>query len=320
MKRINTILVVLLFTVISVNAQEKRINFSSGTLKIYSSKNFIIKGYDGDEVVIKSLHGNKSSSFFTDRKNIGFSAKNSPSRSYINGTVTGNKNYSFPLNNDSIKSGRVFFFNDEKRKKGLQRLGKNQENLENGIYFTIEQNNEELIFKDISEKDQFRMFTNESYEIMIPNAIKLNWHTDLFEDEEIGQRTMRFFNSKASAISNFSGEVEISSTLNNMKLEDVTGPVSINSMGGNITISFDKKTPKKLYSIYSNDGFIDVKLPSDSDVLVDVEGEAIYSDIDFKVLNEKDEPGKQKMRLKLKTGKVKMKLNAGLGSIYLRNN
>ena len=94
--------------------------------------------------------------------------------------------------------------------------------------------------------------------------------------------------------------------------------MSINTIGGNITIEFDKKTPQKLYSIYSNNGFIDVTLPSSSDVLVDGEGNAIYSDIDFKVLEEKDDLGRQQMRLKLKNGSVKMKLNAGLGSIYLR--
>ena len=94
--------------------------------------------------------------------------------------------------------------------------------------------------------------------------------------------------------------------------------MSINTIGGNITIEFDKKTPQKLYSIYSNNGFIDVTLPSSSDVLVDGEGDAIYSDIDFKVLEEKDDLGRQQMRLKLKNGSVKMKLNAGLGSIYLR--
>ena len=103
-----------------------------------------------------------------------------------------------------------------------------------------------------------------------------------------------------------------------MKLTDVTGPVSINSIGGNVTVVFDEKSPKKLYSVYSINGFIDVTLPSNSDIRVDAKGNDIFSDIDFKVEEEKEDEGLQHMRLKLKSGKVKMKLNAGLGNVYLR--
>ena len=74
----------------------------------------------------------------------------------------------------------------------------------------------------------------------------------------------------------------------------------------------------KLYSIYSNNGFIDITLPSDSNIQVDAQGAAIYSDIDFNVLSDKEEGNKQIMRLKLKNGNAKMRLDAGLGNIYLR--
>ena len=102
-----------------------------------------------------------------------------------------------------------------------------------------------------------------------------------------------------------------------MKLVDVTGPVSINSIGGNVTIEFIKKLPRKLYSVYSNNGFIDVTLPSNSDVIIDANSSSIFSDIDFNVLKDKELYEMHNMLLKLKSGKVKMKLNAGLGNIYL---
>ncbi|WP_288955051.1 hypothetical protein [uncultured Polaribacter sp.] len=323
MKNIKYILAFALsISFFGVNGQEKKIKFSKGTLKICSSKNFTITGYDGKEVIIKSLHEKRNSNFFRYRVNSTNAPGNFPrvkGATTISRSSRGSNSFSFHSSNDSLKKGRVVFFsNDGNRKEGLKRLGKKSENKDLGIYFTIEQKNGELIFKDQTE-GQLVMVSNERYEIKIPNSIKLNWHTNGC-DKVANQRRNRyvFFNSKASSLSNFNGEVEISTSLNNMKLVDVTGPVSINSIGGNVTIEFDKKEPKKLYSIYSNNGFIDVTLPSKSDVTVDTNSASIYSDIDFNVLEDKEEPGAQKMKLKLNKGNVKMKLNAGLGNIYLR--
>tara|TARA_R110001632_G_scaffold152588_3_gene270290 strand:+ start:4460 stop:5416 length:957 start_codon:yes stop_codon:yes gene_type:complete len=310
-----TVIIAISILFCNVNAQEKKIKFNKGTLKICSSKNFQIEGYDGDEVIIKSLHEKRESNlnFIVQGARNFTTSKNSSKNVVVRGTTSLSKS-----STDSIKTGNlVFFNNDSSRKIGLQKLGKKHENSDLGIFFTIEQNGDELVFKDQNQRS-FIMSSNEKYQVRIPNSIKLNWQTNACENKKTSTNQYRFFSSNESSLSNFDGEVEISSTLNNMKLVDVTGPVSINSIGGNVTIEFDKKTPKKLYSIYSNNGFIDITLPSNSDVLVDGEGNAIYSDIDFKVLEEKDDVGKQTMKLKLKNGKVKMKLNAGLGSIYLR--
>jgi len=311
----HTIIIAFSILFCNVNAQEKKIKFNNGTLKICSSKNFQIEGYDGDEVIIKSLHEKRENNlnFVVRGAKTSTANLNSSNNVVVRGTTSLSK-----WNTDSIKKGNLVFFNhDSSRKKGLEKLGKKHQNSDSGIYFTIEQNGHELVFKD-QNQGSFIMSSNEKYLVKIPNSIKLNWQTNNCENKKTSNRQYRFFSSNESSLSNFDGEVEISSTLNNMKLVDVTGPVSINSIGGNVTIEFDKKTPKKLYSIYSNNGFIDITLPSNSDVLVDGEGNAIYSDIHFKVLEEKDEVGKQTMKLKLKNGKVKMKLNAGLGSIYLR--
>lgn len=316
MKTLKIILVLALsICVFGVSAQEKKIKFNKGTLKICSSKNFTIKGHNGNEVIIKSLH-NRTSNLIS----YGVNGKVVSGYSYRNNKAPKLARVSsFPRKkNDSIKSGQVYFFNNDlKRKKGLKKLGKKNENSEFGIYFIIEQKGNELIFKDNTD-GQLVMLSNERYEILIPNTIKLNWQTNGCKEKEVSQNQYVFFNSKASSLSNFSGEVEISTSLNNMKLTDVTGPVSISSIGGNVTIIFDEKSPKKLYSIYSNNGFIDITLPSNSDVRVDATGNDIYSDLDFKVESEKEDDGLQNMQLKLRSGRVKMKLNAGLGNVYLR--
>ncbi len=330
MKHISTVRILALLMVFTINAQEKRIKFSKGTLKICSTKNFKIEGYNGNEVVIKSLHDNRNVRFPVNRNGFSYTTKGIKASKILKGvkgakdsmkakkykawTVTALPNRNFNVARG--KSNNLFFSRaDASKKEGLKRLGKKQENKEFGIYFTIEQVNGELIFKD--RKGQMVMFGNEKYSIKIPNYIKLNWDSSACsKDKNISSLVM--YSSNVSSLSNFNGEVEISTSLNNLKLTDVTGPVSINSIGGNVTIDFDKKKPLKLYSIYTNNGFIDISMPANSDVNVTANGAAIYSDLNFNVMSDTESDGQQHMKLKMKSGRVKMKLEAGFGTIYLR--
>ena len=321
MKNISTVIVLAFLTIFTVNAQEKKIKFSKGTLKICSSKNFKIEGYNGSEVIIKSLH-NKNIRFSNVRNGYSYTtkpAKSSKTPKQLKNSkgvvVSGSLNNKFTI--ATGKSNNLFFSRtDASKKEGLKRLGKKQENKELGIYFTIEQKNGELIFKD-NTNGQVVMFGNEKYSIKIPNSIKLNWDTSGCRNTN-GTAPFVMYTSNVSSLSNFNGEVEISTSLNNLKLTDVTGPVSINSIGGNVTVEFDKKKPLKLYSVYTNNGFIDITMPSTSDINVDANGAAIYSDLNFNVLSDKESDGQQHMKLKMKSGRVKMKLEAGFGTIYLR--
>ena len=228
----------LIFTVIfligfwAINAQEKKIKFNKGTLRICSSKQFQIEGYDGDEVVIKSLHEKRE--------------ENSPwvVRGYAKSKNLAKVSSTTIKEKDSLSSSNFVFFNiDNDRKKGLKKLGKKNQNADLGIYFTIEERDGELLFKDQNQV-RFIMASNERYLVKIPNTIKLNWSTNNCSEESKNSQ-VRFFNSKASSLSYFKGEVEITSTLNNMKLKDVSGPVTVNTIGGNVTIEFEKEASRK---------------------------------------------------------------------------
>ena len=317
MKSIKLVAAITFLAVLTVSAQEKKIKFSSGTLKICSSKNFVIEGYDGKEVIIKSLHDTSKVRLTSRNTN---SNKNGNSYSYATSGVKGKLSTKAPISTYTIargKSNNLFFSRtDEGKKEGLKRLGKKQENNELGIYFTIEQKNGELIFKD--KEGQMMMWGNEKYSIKIPNSLKLNWDTSGCRAKSTNSAPFVMYTSTISSLSNFNGEAEITTSLSNFKLTDVTGPVSINSIGGNVTVDFDKKKPLKLYSVYTNNGFIDITMPATSDVNVDANGAAIYSDLNLNVISDTESDGQQHMKLKLKSGKVKMKLEAGHGTIYLR--
>lgn len=321
MKTIKSIALILtLFVAFTGLAQEKKIKFDKGVLRICSAKNFEIKGYDGNEVIIKSLHEKRESGTF-----------------YSTATVAGARGESKDTGSGKLSStteptvATGYYFRGDDKKKGLKKLGKNAENEDLGIYFLIEVKDGELIFKDEAPKQgTFTLWGGERYEVQVPNSVKIQWTTGSCEPvastETSGTakapKAVMFYDSNPSSISDFEGELEISSTLNNFKLKDVVGPVTINTIGGNVTVEFDKKTPTKLYSIYSNNGFIDMQIPEQSSLAMDVIGKSVYSDLDFDVLseNEVNDFGhvKTAMKLKLGKGKVKMMLDAGYGSIYLR--
>ena len=305
-----TAIITLCLTIV-MKAQETKIPFNSGVLKLCSSKNFNIKGYDGKEVVIKSLHSSKTSySFYQKGSNNERVVVRDSRGTDISRTIRAPKPRK---EGDSLYVGYFFKSDEVEKSKGLKKLGKKAEAEDNGIFLKIEQEGNELLITDDYE-NMFVMVSDERYEILIPNSVKLDWNTNGCSSK----RRARFFNSKASELIDFKGEVEISSTLNNLELKDVSGPVTINTIGGNVTAVFDKTMPNKLYSIYSNNGYIDITLPERSSVAIDASADDILSDLDFEVLSETATQNGQQMKLKLGSGKVKMKLDAGYGNIYLR--
>jgi hypothetical protein len=207
----------------------------------------------------------------------------------------------------------TFFNRDKSRSKGLTKLGSKATNRDKGIYLTVEQNEDELVIRD-DNTDLFVM-TNHSYEIMIPNTSKLVWNS---ADCKI-PRGLTYM-GKSWELKDFKGEVEISSQLNDLKLKDVTGPVAINTIGANVTVEFVESVPSKLYSIYSNNGFIDISLPSKSGVSIDAQGREIFSDLPVEIEYEVLTGNTQHLKMKLNKAGVKMILDAGLGNIYLRKN
>lgn len=311
MKKIITIVTFLLIAGIGyAQKNEKRITFNKGTLKICSTSNMKISGYDGDEVIIKSLN-NSANYVFYNRYG---------------------KKINDPQTSDSVFIRYKSFYNLNENKEleeGLTSLGNKSNNPADNLYLDITKNPGELIIKDYNATNSSQSNNsgiintvnfNNKYEILIPNSIKLLWNTE--DCTKTNSNTNTFFissNSNIWELSNFKGEAEISTSYRSINLTDVSGPVIANTIGGNIKVVFDKVAPTNLYSLISNDGYIDMTLPKNANVQLDAIGNRILSDIDFKILNEDlTEFDGKRMKLQLNAGKTKMKLDASLGSIYLR--
>ncbi|NAS31060.1 hypothetical protein GTQ40_08775 [Flavobacteriaceae bacterium R38] len=309
---------IFLCIIIGANAQEKKIKFNKGVLKICTSSQMKITGYDGDEVIIKSLN-NKARVLYGALGN----SKKGLSTGYSY-SIKGKSRDTvrFPRKDTILLKNFRVLSNSAKEKqleKGLKPLGTKSTNPADNLYLDIEQKPGELIIKDYnsSDKKDNVFYVRNTYELLIPNTIKLLWNTD--NCKKTTTNTYFTISSKPWELSNFKGEVEISSSFGSINLTDVSGPVLANTVAGNITVVFDKTTPKNLYSLISSDGHIDIQLPKSSSVKVDASGSRILSDIDFKIISENLIGDDTKvMNLELNGGKTKMKLNAGYGNIYLR--
>lgn len=336
MKKIITLIVLLLIAGVgNTQEKEKRIKFNQGTLKICSNSQMNIKGYDGDEVIIKSL--NRTGLSYFNYKDKDKNKEKNKNKKGENDTVL--------VRGYTILSSN---FRDTDLEKGLKPLGNKSVSPEDNLYLDITENPGELIIKDYgyntSNKNKLDGYSvqfkskkndelinkssakltsffsaNNKYEILIPNSIKLLWNVEDCSKKNSNTFLIRT-NSKPWTLSDFKGEVEISTSYKSISLTDVGGPVIANTIGGNITVIFDTIKPTNLYSLVSNDGYIDVSLSSDANVKVDVNGKRILSDIEFKVINETVSEGTKNMKLQLNSGKTKMKLDAGSGSVYLRSN
>ncbi len=333
MKNIITLIALLLIGGVG-NSQEKekRIKFNKGTLKICSNSHMTVKGYNGDEVVIKSLNQSRLSYHYD------FADKDEKLIDSLEESSDGALAKSYYLLSAQ--------YEDKELEKGLKPLGNKSTSPEDNLYLDITEKPGELIIKDYkynqsgnnrligysvksssntNKKSDKNLATtlsglasiNNKYEVLVPNSIKLSWNV-----EDCAKKNSNTFFIRTTStpweLADFKGEVEISTSYNSISLTNVSGPVIANTIGGNITVVFDEIVPTKLYSLVSNDGYIDVSLPNNADIKVDVNGKRVLSDINFTVLDETLQNGIKEMKLQLNSGKIKMKIDAGSGSVYLR--
>lgn len=121
---------------------------------------------------------------------------------------------------------------------------------------------------------------------------------------------------------NMTNEIEVSALYNSIDLDQVTGPLTIETTYGNVTAKFNApiKDPVSIVSIY---GFVDVALPQDTKA--NIKMSTSYGDIfvapEFKI----EVPTKDGMKVygdnisgTLNGGGVKIDLDCNYGKIYVR--
>ena len=171
-----------------------------------------------------------------------------------------------------------------------------------GIGVSIEKNGNQITLQCLLPITQ-----SANYKIKVPDNFSVK------VDNECGH-------SGDVTISNMKGEVEVKNC-QDIKLKNVTGPLVLSTISGDINLDFSEVSKDKPVSINSISGEIDVTLPSKAGVDVEMEtiSGGIYSDFDFssdkKTLRR---IGGNNIKGQLNGGGVDFKITNVSGNIYLR--
>lgn len=172
-----------------------------------------------------------------------------------------------------------------------------------GFGLQIDKDGEVLRIKDLKPITQRKDFT-----IRIPEGIKL----------EVNTSTLGSLN-----VTGLSSELEVTSNVGNIKLIDVTGPVTASTSTGAIDVIFTSVNQNAPISLTTATGDIDVSLPNDTKTNIEMKSTmgSVYSNFDLTPPREdglKPVGGQRKIKGQLNGGGVKIKLSSSTGDIYLR--
>ena len=182
---------------------------------------------------------------------------------------------------------------DEKRAEGLTAISGTglTDNTDIGLSVLVKGNDIEV--------QQMSIRSSNKYTIKVPKSVKISYLHSGVEGETF----------KAT---NISSEIDASVKHNGIHLENVTGPMTINSVHGKIEAIFSSVNQSNPISIISVHALVDVTLPSNTKANLKMEskyGELLTNmDIDF---------DKSEEELRSLSSKVKGKLNGGGVEIYL---
>jgi hypothetical protein len=196
-----------------------------------------------------------------------------------------------------IKSGPEI--KTPERAKGLKLVGEGGTDNTN-VGFSVVQDGSTLIIHNLRK--------NKGGEIYLPASknisVKSTWNGDI-------------------EIDGFSGEIEADAQLNGgVKLMNVNGPVTANSLNGEIEVTFGNVTQSSPISLYSTNGAVDVSLPSSTpaNLALSTLNGNVYTDFDIKA-DEKDGMKSvlgRNINASINGGGVKISLKSTNGNMYLR--
>jgi len=164
-------------------------------------------------------------------------------------------------------------------------------------------------------KGATRQSSDASYTFKVPNdiAIRVDYSSP--------------FTSGDVIVEDFGGEFEMTGLNDGARLKNVTGPVFIELINGNIEIVFTSVSQKSPMSIQTINGEIDLTLPSTTKANLELNtlhGD-IFTDLDIEIEKKKEEEsgltflgGSVDTKGKLNGGGVRLEISSINGNIYLR--
>ena len=129
-------------------------------------------------------------------------------------------------------------------------------------------------------------------------------------------------------VEGFSGEFEAKTLNEDISLKNVTGPMSIHTINGDVTADFSSLSEKSPTAITTINGDLEINIPASTKTTIDfgtIHGE-IYTDCDIEFEKKSEEKkgdwtmigGNSNSTGKINGGGVELSLSTINGSIYLR--
>jgi DUF4097 and DUF4098 domain-containing protein YvlB len=153
---------------------------------------------------------------------------------------------------------------------------------------------------------------NRNYVIKVPRGVSVYYEHSSWE-------------GKTLSIRNLQSEIEVSANYCSIELENVTGPMAINTVYGQIDATFEKAPQADAVSLHSVYGNVDVTLPAatKADLTLSTSYGKIFTDLDIEVKKEESgmrEISSSKISGTLNGGGIDMRLKSTYKNIYLRKN
>ncbi len=173
-----------------------------------------------------------------------------------------------------------------------------------GIGLAVSEEDDETVVRKVSKKEGKR------YTIKVPQGVAV-----LYEHSNHDGGTVE--------IIDVAGEVEVSANYNSVRIENSTGPLTINSVYGSIDAVFDALDPDHAITLYSVYDHVDVTVPAASKAsftLATSYGE-MFSDLDLNYESVGEDMKKlssDKISATLNGGGAEISLKSSYENVYLR--
>lgn len=199
----------------------------------------------------------------------------------------------------------------EERAKGLTAISGLGLTDNTGIGLSVKETGNNIEVQQLSRRSSSRTF------IKVPKNVKVFYEytgTGSYNSSGSGGGSFRAIN--------ISSELEVSTVHGGMWLENVTGPMTLNSVHGKIEVIFASVNQSSPTSILSVHGLVDVSLPADTKANLKMEshwGELLTDmDIEFEKSDGEMRKHSSNVKGKLNGGGVEFHVASNHGNVYLR--
>jgi hypothetical protein len=144
------------------------------------------------------------------------------------------------------------------------------------------------------------------YKIKVPSSLRLKINRGCERSAEV-------------IISNMTNEVDVTNC-QGIQLKNVTGPLVLSTISGDIKVAFTQVAKDKPISIAAISGEVDVTLPASAPVNLEMStiSGGMYTDFDLKSDKDMQKVGGGNIKASLNGGGVDLKITNISGNIYLR--